>query len=54
MGLLSQPTTCHYFVRLLAEKGKLLRHYTQVSSNMIVLEVVVPCMHCNNFFAFIA
>ncbi|XP_062503251.1 NAD-dependent protein deacetylase sirtuin-2-like [Corticium candelabrum] len=23
------PTKCHYFIRLLAEKGKLLRHYTQ-------------------------
>jgi NAD-dependent deacetylase sirtuin 2 len=24
-----KPTTCHYFIRLLTEKGKLLRHYTQ-------------------------
>ncbi|XP_018324325.1 NAD-dependent protein deacetylase sirtuin-2 isoform X2 [Agrilus planipennis] len=24
-----KPTPCHYFIRLLAEKGKLLRHYTQ-------------------------
>ncbi|PSN36517.1 NAD-dependent protein deacetylase sirtuin-2 [Blattella germanica] len=25
-----KPTTCHYFIRLLNEKGLLLRHYTQV------------------------
>jgi len=25
-----QPTLCHYFVRLLQDKGLLLRHYTQV------------------------
>lgn len=25
-----QPTTCHYFIRLLKEKGLLLRCYTQV------------------------
>lgn len=24
-----KPTLCHYFIRLLAEKGLLLRHYTQ-------------------------
>lgn len=24
-----KPTICHYFIRLLAEKGLLLRHYTQ-------------------------
>ena len=24
-----QPTPCHYFIRLLAEKGLLLRHFTQ-------------------------
>lgn len=25
-----KPTVCHYFIRLLEEKGLLLRHYTQV------------------------
>ncbi len=25
-----QPTLCHYFIRLLAEEGLLLRNYTQV------------------------
>lgn len=24
-----KPTICHYFIRLLEEKGMLLRHYTQ-------------------------
>lgn len=24
-----KPTVCHYFIRLLCEKGLLLRHYTQ-------------------------
>ncbi len=27
-----QPTLSHYFIRLLAEKGLLLRNYTQASS----------------------
>jgi len=25
-----QPSPCHYFIRLLQDKGVLLRHYTQV------------------------
>lgn len=25
-----KPTTCHYFIKLLNQKGLLLRHYTQV------------------------
>lgn len=28
----NQPTPCHYFIRMLAEKGILLRHFTQVST----------------------
>lgn len=27
-----QPTVCHYFIRLLKEKGLLLRCYTQVGA----------------------
>lgn len=30
-----QPTPCHYFVKLLADKGLLLRHFTQVKSMFI-------------------
>jgi len=26
-----KPTPCHYFIRLLHEKGLLLRHFTQVT-----------------------
>ena len=26
-----QPTPCHYFLRLLDEKKKLLKHFTQVT-----------------------
>lgn len=30
-----KPTVCHYFIRLLSEKGLLLRHYTQVGSQRL-------------------
>ena len=29
-----QPTPCHYFLRLLHDRGLLLRHYTQVSGRI--------------------
>lgn len=32
-----QPTLCHYFIRLLKEKGLLLRCYTQVGGTVGVL-----------------
>jgi NAD-dependent SIR2 family protein deacetylase len=37
-----QPTLCHYFIRLLQEKGILLRHYTQVS--IIVVQLRIKCI----------
>ena len=32
-----QPTICHYFIRLLKEKGLLLRCYTQVGGTAGIL-----------------
>lgn len=60
-----KPTVCHYFIKLLADKGMLLRHYTQ---NIDTLERVagVPedkiveahgtfytghCLHCRHQYS---
>lgn len=30
-----KPTPCHYFMKLLSDKGILLRHFTQVSKSSL-------------------
>lgn len=32
MFIFPQPTTTHYFIKMLNDKGQLLRNYTQVQS----------------------
>ena len=40
-----QPTMSHYFIRLLAEKGLLLRNYTQVCVCVCVCMYVCACVY---------
>lgn len=40
-----QPTPCHYFIRMLAEKGILLRHFTQVSTVVEFEEFLIVSSH---------
>lgn len=41
------PTAAHYFLKLLQEKGLLLRHYTQVK---VIFFIKRSCRFCQNYF----